>query len=335
MPKPGYNGPLERVNEYCWRIPKSYNKSMRVDGLIYASDKLIEHVIKDQAPQQVANVATLPGIQVASLAMPDIHWGYGFTIGGVCATDPDEGGVISPGGVGYDINCGVRLMKTNLTYQDIKPHMKPLIDQMFRDVPCGTGRKGKYRFSPTELRQLMGEGVPYLKGRGLATDDDVEFTEAGGCLADAEPDNVTDRAVDRGLAQCGTLGSGNHFIEVQIVEAIVDHEAAQTMGLEKDMVCVMIHSGSRGLGYQVCDDALRMLRGVPQDYGIELPDRQLACAPVNSTEGQHYIGAMRAAANYAWCNRQLLMWQAREVFEKTFSESWQSMQMELILRCGS
>lgn len=330
MAKPGYKGPLERVSEWCWKIPRSYNESMRVDGLIYASDELIEHVIKDQAPQQVANVATLPGIQVASLAMPDIHWGYGFTIGGVCATDPAEGGVISPGGVGYDINCGVRLMKTNLTLKDVKPHMKPLIDQMFRDVPTGVGRKGKYRFTPTQLRQLMGEGVPFLKGRGLATDADIEFTEAGGCLADAEPDNVSDRAVERGLAQCGTLGSGNHFMEVQIVEAIVDGDAAAVMGLEKDMVCVMIHSGSRGLGYQVCDDALRMLRGVPQDYGIELPDRQLACAPVNSVEGQHYIGAMRSAANYAWCNRQLLMWQAREVFERVFNETWQGMEMELV-----
>ena len=330
MGKPGYNGPLERVNDYCWRIPRSYNEAMLVDGLIYAGDELIEQVKKDQAPQQVANVATLPGIQVASLAMPDIHWGYGFSIGGVCATDPNEGGVISPGGVGYDINCGVRLMKTNLTYQGIKPYMKPLIDQMFRDVPTGTGRTGKYRFSPSELRRLMGEGVPFLKGRGLATDADIEFTEARGCLADAEPDNVSDRAVERGANQCGTLGSGNHFMEVQIVEAILDAEAAEVMGLEKDMVCVMIHSGSRGLGYQVCDDALRLLRGVPESYGIHLPDRQLACAPVNSVEGQHYIGAMRAAANYAWCNRQLLMWQAREVFELIFDDTWQNLQMHLI-----
>lgn len=330
MARKGFEGPLERISDCCWRIPRSYRPNMRVDGLIYASDELIEQVRHDQAPDQVANVATLPGIQVASLAMPDIHWGYGFTIGGVCATDPDEGGVISPGGVGYDINCGVRLLRSNLFYQDVKPHMERLVDALFNSVPAGTGRKGKYRFSEPELRQLMGEGVPFLKGRGLATDDDVEFTEARGCLAGAEPDNVSDRAIERGHSQCGTLGSGNHFLEVQVVEAVVDAEAAEAMGLAKDMICVMIHSGSRGLGYQVCDDALRLLRGVPEKYGIELPDRQLACAPANSPEGSHYVGAMRAAANYAWCNRQLLMWQAREVFEKVFSEPWQSLNMELV-----
>lgn len=330
MDKKGFHGPLERVNDYCWRIPRSYRSDMRVDGLIYASDDLIQQVRSDQAPDQVANVATLPGIQVASLAMPDIHWGYGFTIGGVCATDPNEGGVISPGGVGYDINCGVRLLRSNLFYQDVKPHLERLIDSLFKSVPAGTGRKGKYHFSEPELRQLMAEGVPFLKGRELATDDDIEFTEARGSLAGAEPDNVSDRAIERGRSQCGTLGSGNHFLEVQVVEAIVDETAATAMGLAKDMVCVMIHSGSRGLGYQVCDDALRLLRGVPERYGIELPDRQLACAPIDSPEGSHYVGAMRAAANYAWCNRQLLMWQAREVFENVFSESWQSLNMSLV-----
>jgi tRNA-splicing ligase RtcB (3'-phosphate/5'-hydroxy nucleic acid ligase) len=330
MDKKGFHGPLERVNDYCWRIPRSYRSDMRVDGLIYASDDLIQQVRSDQAPDQVANVATLPGIQVASLAMPDIHWGYGFTIGGVCATDPNEGGVISPGGVGYDINCGVRLLRSNLFYQDVKPHLERLVDSLFKSVPAGTGRKGKYHFSEPELRQLMAEGVPFLKGRELATDDDIEFTEARGCLAGAEPDNVSDRAIERGRSQCGTLGSGNHFLEVQVVEAIVDEESAEAMGLAKDMVCVMIHSGSRGLGYQVCDDALRLLRGVPEQYGIELPDRQLACAPIDSPEGSHYVGAMRAAANYAWCNRQLLMWQARQVFEEVFSESWQSLNMGLV-----
>ena len=330
MDKKGFHGPLERVNDYCWRIPRSYRSDMRVDGLIYASDDLIQQVRSDQAPDQVANVATLQGIQVASLAMPDINWGYGFTIGGVCATDPNEGGVISPGGVGYDINCGVRLLRSNLFYQDVKPHLERLVDSLFKSVPAGTGRKGKYHFSEPELRQLMAEGVPFLKGRELATDDDIEFTEARGCLAGAEPDNVSDRAIERGRSQCGTLGSGNHFLEVQVVEAIVDEESAEAMGLAKDMVCVMIHSGSRGLGYQVCDDALRLLRGVPEQYGIELPDRQLACAPIDSPEGSHYVGAMRAAANYAWCNRQLLMWQARQVFEEVFSESWQSLNMGLV-----
>jgi tRNA-splicing ligase RtcB (3'-phosphate/5'-hydroxy nucleic acid ligase) len=330
MAKQGYRGPLEQISSCCWKIPRSYRPDMRVDGLIYASEALMEFMKNDQAPEQVANVATLPGIQMASLAMPDIHWGYGFSIGGVCATDPDEGGVISPGGVGYDINCGVRLVRSNLFYQDVKPHLTRLIDELFRSVPTGTGRTGKYLFTPSELRDLMGRGVPFLKDRGLATDADIEFTEARGCIDGADPDLVSDRAIERGTSQCGTLGSGNHFLEVQVVDTICDEAAAEVLGLQKDMVCVMIHSGSRGLGYQVCDDALRLLRGVPEKYGIELPDRQLACAPVNSPEGQHYLGAMRAAANYAWCNRQLLMWQAREVFERIFDESWQGMEMSLI-----
>ncbi len=330
MSKPGFDGPLIRLNDCCWKIPRSYKEGMRVDGLIYASDELIEQVRHDQAPEQVANVATLPGIQVASFAMPDIHWGYGFTIGGVCATDPDQGGVISPGGVGYDINCGVRLIRTNLTHQEVQPHLTRLIDELFKNVPTGVGRKGKYHFDMVELRELMAEGVSYLKRRGLATDDDIENTEARGRLDGAAPGNVSDRAIQRGASQCGTLGSGNHFMEVQIVESIHDEVAAAVLGLSKDQVCVMIHSGSRGLGYQVCDDALMHLRGVPEKYGIVLPDRQLACAPVLSNEGRHYLGAMRAAANYAWCNRQLLMWQAREVFETVFGRPWQELGMSLM-----
>jgi len=330
MPKPAYNGPLEKVNDFCWRIPKSYKEGMRVDGLIFASETLMEQIRGDQAPQQVANVAFLPGIQVASLAMPDIHWGYGFTIGGVCATDPEEGGVISPGGVGYDINCGVRLVRSNLFYRDVEYSLPKLIDTLFENVPAGVGRSGKYKFSQSELRQLMSQGPAFLIDRGQAVGRDIEFTEAHGRLEGAEPENVSPRALQRGANQCGTLGAGNHFMEVQVVDAIFDADAAEVMGLEKDMVCVMIHSGSRGLGYQVCDDALKRLRGVPEKYGIELPDRQLACAPVNSPEGNHYIGAMRAAANYAWCNRQLLMWQAREVFQTVFGQPWQDLEMDLI-----
>ncbi len=330
MPKEAYSGPLERAGECCWRIPKSYKTGMRVDGLIYADEALIEQIRNDQAPEQVANVAFLPGIQHASLAMPDIHWGYGFCIGGVCATDPDEGGVISPGGVGYDINCGVRLVRSNLFYQDVKPHLTQLVDELFRNVPAGVGRGGKYKFNPKELRQLMAEGPAYLRRRDLATDGDLDHTEARGRLDGAVPHNVSDRALARGGDQCGTLGSGNHFLEVQVVDAIFHQEAARTMGLEKDMVCVMIHSGSRGLGYQVCDDALKKLRKVPERYGIHLPDRQLACAPIDSPEGQDYLGAMCAAANYAWCNRQLLMQQARESFAAIFGRSWQKLQMNLV-----
>jgi tRNA-splicing ligase RtcB len=330
MAKGTFAGPLEQVNDYCYRIPKSYRSDMRVDGLIFAGAELIEAIRDDQAPEQVANVATLPGIQMASLAMPDIHWGYGFCIGGVCATDPLEDGVISPGGVGYDINCGVRLVRSNLTFKQVQPRLQELMDELFKQVPTGVGKTGKYAFSRQELRNLMNEGAPYLKKRGLATPGDIDHTEAGGCLDGAVVEHVSDHALDRGAEQCGTLGSGNHFMEVQIVDEVCDADAAAALGLAKDQVCVMIHSGSRGLGYQVCDDALRELRGVPEKYGITLPDRQLACAPVHSTEGQKYIGAMRAAANFAWCNRQLLMWQAREVFAAVFGRPWEELQMSLV-----
>jgi tRNA-splicing ligase RtcB len=325
-----YNGPLEQVDETCWRIPKGYKPGMRVDGLIFTNERLMEQLKKDQAPEQVANVATLPGIQYASLAMPDIHWGYGFCIGGVCATDPKEGGVISPGGVGYDINCGVRLVRSNLFYREVKMHLKQLVDQLFRDVPTGVGKTGRFSFNPKELKQLMSEGPSYLKSRGLATQGDIDHTEAMGRLDGAQPDNVSDRALSRGEEQCGTLGSGNHFLEVQVVDHVFDEDAASVMGLEKDIVCVMIHSGSRGLGYQVCDDSLAMLRKAPEKYGIALPDRQLACAPADSPEGEHYIGTMRAAAHFAWCNRQLLMQQARESFARIFGRSWQELQMNLV-----
>jgi tRNA-splicing ligase RtcB len=330
MAKEAFTGPLEQVNDCLWRIPKSYKQGMRVDGLIYADDELISHIRDDQAAEQVANVAFLPGIQYASLAMPDIHWGYGFCIGGVCATDPAEGGVISPGGVGYDINCGVRLVRSNLYYRDVKPQLEALVEELFRKVPTGVGRGGKYRFNHKELRNLMALGPKYLESRDLALARDLEYTEGHGRLEGAVPESVSPRALNRGADQCGTLGSGNHFLEVQVVDALFDDEAAAVMGLEKDMVCVMIHSGSRGLGYQVCDDALKDLRQAPQKYGIHLPDRQLVCAPVESPEGDLYLGAMRAAANFAWCNRQLLMWQAREVFETIFGQPWSDLGMDLI-----
>lgn len=330
MSKGAYHGPLEVVDPCCYRIPKSYKPGMRVDGLIFANETLMATLAKDQAPEQVANVAHLPGIQVASMAMPDIHWGYGFPIGGVAATDPDEGGVISPGGVGYDINCGVRMIRTNLTYREVKPHLRELVEELFQTVPTGVGQSGRFRFNDKELRQLMRRGVPFLLDRGWATAADIDHTEANGCLDGATPDRVSEMAVRRGLDQCGTLGSGNHFLEVQVVDHVFDAECAQVMNLEKDQICVMIHSGSRGLGYQVCDDALRDLRRAPEKYKIELPDHQLACAPVHSPEGEHYIGTMRAAANYAWCNRQLLTLQAREVFAHVFGRPWTELGMSLL-----
>ena len=325
-----FEGPLERVDDCTWRIPKSYRTGMRVDGLIFADERLLPQLRSDRAPEQVANVACLPGIERASLAMPDIHWGYGFCIGGVCATDPAAGGVVSPGGVGYDINCGVRLVRTDLALDEVRPVLERLVNQLLRDVPVGVGQGGPYVFAAAELRRLMAEGVPFLRDRGLATADDVACAEAEGRIPDAEPGLVSDRALARGADQCGTVGAGNHFIEVQVVDRVEDERAAAAFGLRPGQICVLIHSGSRGLGYQVCDDALRALRDAPAKYGIALPDRQLACAPVESPEGRHYLGAMRAAANYAFCNRQLLMWQVREVFARVFDRSWESLGMTLL-----
>ena len=330
MAKQGYDGPLERIDECCWRLPISYKSGMKVEGRIFADDRLIEQIRGDQAPEQVANVAFLPGIQEASMAMPDIHWGYGFCIGGVCATDPDEGGVISPGGVGYDINCGVRLVRTDLGVDDVQPRIEDLMGSLFARIPAGVGTGGPYVYRGKQLRALLRDGVKFLKKEGLATAGDIENTEAGGCIDGADPDAVSEKAMKRGDDQCGTLGSGNHFIEVQVVDEIFDDQAARLMGLEQDAVCVMIHSGSRGLGHQVCDDALRALRNAPAKYGIQLPDRQLACAPVESPEGELYLASMRAAANFAWANRQLLMWQTREAFAEFFGRGWDSLKMNLI-----
>ena len=330
MAKDRYAGPLIKVDDCCYRIPRSYKPGMLVDGLIFANEKLLEAIQKDQAAEQVANVAFLPGIQQASMAMPDIHWGYGFCIGGVAATDPAEGGVISPGGVGYDINCGVRLVKTNITLREIKPRLRTLVQALFNTIPAGVGRSGAYKFDDKAMRPLLEQGAGYVVGRGLGVPRDLAFMEANGRIDDADPDQVSDRALKRGSSQCGTLGSGNHFLEVQVVDHVFDEEVAEAFGLEKDRICVMIHSGSRGLGYQVCDDALADFRGVPEKYGIALPDRQLACAPANSPEGRKYIGAMRAAANFGFCNRQLLMQQAREVFADVFGRSWEDLEMELL-----
>ncbi len=327
-----YAGPLERIDANRWRIPKSYKPEMRVDGIIYADDALIEAIRQDKSPEQVANVATLPGIVRASLAMPDIHWGYGFCIGGVCATDPLEGGVISPGGVGYDINCGVRLIRTDLALADVRPRMKPLIDALFEAVPCGVGQGGQVRFSKADLRELMRVGAPFVVGRGLGWKSDLECTEAHGALEGADPELVSETAYERGKDQCGTLGSGNHFLEVQVVDQIDDEAAAAAaaMGLALGGITILIHSGSRGLGYQVCEDALLEMRHVPAKYGIALPDKQLVCAPVNSPEGARYLGAMRAAANYAWCNRQIMTHLARQTFARVFETPAERLGMHLV-----
>lgn len=320
-----FAGKIEQLDENRWRIPRESVSGMRVDGIIYSSEDLIKEVLSGGGPTQVANVATLPGIVGASLAMPDIHWGYGFCIGGVAATDIEAGGVISPGGVGYDINCGVRLLRTDLPSGEVTPRLKQLVDQLFRDIPAGVGVGGPFRFGRDEMRKILSEGCGYLASKGLATAEDVAATESAGCLKGADANAVSPEAYKRGANQCGTLGAGNHFVEVQVVETIYDAEAAAALGLAQGKVAIMIHSGSRGLGHQVCQDALKELRSAPGHYGIDLPDRQLVCAPVDSPEGRQYLGGMRAAANFAWSNRQLLAEQVRSTLERFFAGSSESL----------
>ena len=321
---------LERIDEFRWRLPKSYKPGMRVDGMIYASEAMLGAILSDKAAEQVANVAFLPGIVKYSLAMPDIHWGYGFPIGGVAATDVDAGGVISPGGVGFDINCGVRLVKTNLSEKDVRPKLKELVYALYNDVPAGVGSKGDIKISQKEERKLLVDGAKWVVEHGYGVAEDLEYTEERGAVQGADPDKVSPRAYERGKDQSGTLGSGNHFLEVQVVDEIYDIEAAEVFGIAKDQIMLMIHSGSRGLGYQVCDEYSKNFIQALSKYNIEVPDRQLACAPVNSPEGKAYLGAMRAAANYAWANRQCLMHLARGAFGKIFGMGPKDFGMDLI-----
>ena len=325
-----WTGPLEQIDSCRYRLPRSYKPGMRVDGIIYADPQLLPSIKADRALDQVANVAFLPGIQTASLAMPDIHWGYGFCIGGVAATDPAQDGVVSPGGVGYDINCGVRLVRTTLSAKDIKSRIPELTQALFANIPCGVGRTGNITFNSSQQHRLLAEGAAYAVQRGLGVAADLEHTESQGCLVDADPDRLTPRARERGQHQCGTLGAGNHFIEIQAVDKIYDTRAAEIFGLDVGQITVMIHSGSRGLGYQVCDDSIRSMRKAPDKYGINIPDRQLVCAPVNSPEGQRYLAAMRAAANYAWANRQALMHLVRQTFAQFLGQPWPRFGLNLI-----
>ncbi len=309
---------IKPIDEFRFCIPRNEAAGMRTDVIVYASAALMQQIQKDQSLTQAMNVATLLGIVGSSLAMPDIHQGYGFPIGGVAATDMDYG-VVSPGGVGFDINCGVRLLLTTLTERDVRPRLKQLIDQVFRDVPCGTGTEGRVKIKRSQLDDVLRQGSRWMVQNGYGEARDAEFTEAGGALEGALPNKVSDRAKERGTPQLGTLGSGNHFLEVQYVEQIHDADAARAMHLEIGQVVVLIHSGSRGLGHQVCTDYVALMNKVMSKYNIILPDRQLACAPIRSDEGQSYLGAMNAAANFAWANRQGITHFLRAAFQKVFS----------------
>jgi tRNA-splicing ligase RtcB len=328
MPK--WSGRMEKVDDYRWRIPKSYKPGMRVDGLIYADELMLRQIIDDQAPEQVANVAFLPGIVGYSLAMPDIHWGYGFAIGGVAAMRVSDG-VISPGGVGFDINCGVRIMRTNLVKEEVSPRIDQLIDALFYAVPSGLGSKGKIKMSYGEIDEVLLKGSRWAVNKGYGRKEDLATTEEGGEMPGADPQRVSQRAKERGIPQLGTLGSGNHFLEVAVVDEIYEPEIARVMGIDRPgQVMLYVHCGSRGLGHQVADDYIKVMLQAMQKYGIEVPDRQLACAPVKSPEGQTYLAAMRGAANYAWANRQCITHWVREAFCRVMGIGEAAAGLELI-----
>jgi tRNA-splicing ligase RtcB len=294
-----------RRSDWVWEIPRT--GAMRVPGRIYASERIMDEIRNDPCLTQVANVACLPGIVGYSLAMPDIHWGYGFPIGGVAAVEAERG-VISPGGVGYDINCGVRLARTGLESKYVEARIEQVADALFHKIPAGVGSQGAIPgLSSEQMKLIAYEGAQWALRNGYATQQDLEHTEEGGRLAGADPERISERAYKRGASQLGTLGSGNHFLELGRVDQIYEPRVATALGLYQDQVTILIHSGSRGLGHQTCDDYLKLIVKAMDRYGINLPDRQLAAVPINSPEGQAYLGAMAAAANFAWCNRQLMM----------------------------
>jgi tRNA-splicing ligase RtcB len=330
MSQDSWQGPLEKIDEYRFQIPKSFKKGMRVPGLIYANEDLLNHIRMDMTPEQVANVAHLPGIVRYSLAMPDIHWGYGLPIGGVAAFNIKEGGIISPGGVGSDINCGVRVLVTRLELKDIEDRLESIINSLFSAIPSGLGSKGRLKLNKEELKEVLVKGSKWAIERGYGEEEDLLYTEENGALPFADPKAVSDRAYERGLKQLGTLGSGNHFLEIQIVEEIFEKEIADCFELKEGYITIMIHSGSRGLGYQVCEDYLHFMQKASEKYEIFLPDRQLCCAPLESPEGKRYLSAMASAANYAWANRQCIMHWTREVLKKVLSASSKELGIKLL-----
>jgi len=318
---------VRQIDDYRWELPRTGD--MRVPGRIYATSEMMEAVRKEGVLKQVANVATLPGILTASLAMPDVHQGYGFSIGGVAAFDWEEG-IVSPGGVGYDINCGVRLARTHLTAADVRPRLEDLVNALYQSIPTGVGTEGPIRLNTRMEKKVLVEGSRWAVSQGMGEESDLSLTEAGGCMEGADPSALSDRALERGKNQLGTLGSGNHFLEVGMVDAVFDETAAQAFGLFEGQVTVLLHTGSRGLGYQICDDFLAgMTRRAPK-LGFHLPDRQLSCAMIQSAEGQRYLSAMACAANYAWANRQILMHHAREVMTRVLAVSPRDLGMGLV-----
>jgi len=319
---------LEKIDAVRWRIAR--HGAMQTHGMVYAREDMIAQIQSDQSLQQVVNVACLPGIVGCALAMPDIHWGYGFPIGGVAAFDTDEG-VVSPGGVGYDINCGVRLFATGLLRPDIVPRLAALVEGLARAIPSGVGSQRRdLKLSAADYRALLLSGAAWAVDRGFGTAQDLRHIEDRGCIAGADPAVVSDKACERGRQQLGTLGSGNHFIEIGVVDEVYDPATAQCLGLAPDAVTVTVHTGSRGFGYQVCDDFLKLMLAAARQYAITLPDRQLCCAPVQSGEGRRYLSAMAAAANYAFANRQIIGHWIRETFAQVLGVGVDSLRMTLV-----
>ena len=331
-----WNGPLKRIDDFRHEIPLNYkgvkkNLDMKTTAVIYASDEMIPQIKRDNAPEQAANMTMLPGIIGKAMAMPDIHWGYGFPIGGVAATDA-ENGVVSPGGIGFDINCGVRLLRTDLHADDLdKNTIHQLVDAMFTNVPSGLGSKAKVRLKRGELKNVLLQGARWGVENGYGWDEDTEFLEENGCLDIADTSFVSQRAMQRGAPQLGSLGAGNHFLEIQRVDEIFDEQVAKTYGIKsKDQIMVMIHTGSRGFGHQVCSDHLKVLERAVKKYGFFLPDKQLACAPLHSQEGSEYVKAMACAANFAWCNRQMIVHWVRQSFEQVLGEAAEDLGMHIV-----
>lgn len=320
---------IKKISDYKWELPLNKDFKMRVPGIIFSDKELLEHASQEETLAQVINVATMPGIVNASYAMPDIHYGYGFPIGGVAAFDMDDG-VISPGGVGFDIACGVRLLRSDLEYKDIEKKMENLMGNIFTSVPKGIGTKGRIKLTEREINLIFKNGAVWAINNGYGDEEDKYHIEENGCMAGAEPLNVSREAIVRGFEQVGSLGSGNHFIEVQKVDEIYNKAAAKRMGLSVGQITVMIHSGSRGLGHQICSDYLKVMQSASKKYNIILSDRQLACAPINSPESIKYYSAMVCAVNFALANRECLAHWVRLVFEKMFNKSYKKLGMDLV-----
>lgn len=324
-----WEGKLEKIDSNRWKIPADYMRGMKTDAIIYADDSMIDSIRSDNSPQQVANVACIPGIVGQSIAMPDIHFGYGFPIGGIAAVDA-ESGSISPGGIGFDINCGVRLIKTDLMLNDINGKLRPLIDDLYKNVPSGLCSKGLTRIDKKDMLEILMNGSEWAVENGFGWEKDLDVTEERGKMTSADEKFVSEKAKKRGLLQLGSLGSGNHFLEVDVVDTIFDENVAKSFGLRKGQITITVHCGSRGCGHQIATDFVQRMERYISDNKLEIPDRQLACAPLNSSLGEEYFKAMSCGANYAWANRQMITHWIRESFENVMNDSAENMGIDVL-----